>query len=304
MATFCAEHEISRNTFYKIRARVKEGGQVAALEPRSRRPSSNPARIGEQVKDQAVQVRAVLESSGLDHGPISVHDRMRAMGLEEPSVAALARIFRERGVALNPTRRGWQGQLVEYAKSLGVTPITGKPGKPTTQGKNERFHQTLHRWLDKQDLAETIEELQQLVDEFDHVYNTERPHQALPGRVTPQEAWDATTPAQSPRPQPRQQSQPARWRTTTFPEHGERQILVRANGTLTINGVKFHISKTYAGSEIYAVWNLAGIIFADHNGEIITEYPWPPHGTYYVTNHKPTRNHPDKPFKNPHQGSQ
>jgi hypothetical protein len=45
-------------------------------------------------------VRAALEVSGLDHGPISVHDKMHAMGLEvAPSVASLAKIFREAGVA-------------------------------------------------------------------------------------------------------------------------------------------------------------------------------------------------------------
>ena len=41
-----------------------------------------------------------------------------------------------------PSRRGYTGQLVEHVASLGVEAITGKPYKPTTQGKNERFHQT------------------------------------------------------------------------------------------------------------------------------------------------------------------
>jgi putative transposase len=36
----------------------------------------------------------------LDHGPISVHDKMHAMGLDTvPSIASLARIFRQAGVA-------------------------------------------------------------------------------------------------------------------------------------------------------------------------------------------------------------
>lgn len=60
-----------------------------------------------------------------------------------------------------------------------------EPYKPTTRGKNERFHQTLFRWLDKQSLAEALEQLQAQVDVFDLIYNTERPHQGLPGRVTP-----------------------------------------------------------------------------------------------------------------------
>jgi putative transposase len=105
---------------------------------------------------------------------------------------------------LNPSRRGITGQLVTYVTSLGVEAITGKPYKPTTQGKNERFHQTLFRYLDKQPLADTLEQLQAQVDEFDRIYNTERPHHALPGRITPQQAWDATPKADPPRPRPSQ----------------------------------------------------------------------------------------------------
>ena len=62
---------------------------------------------------------------------------------------------------------------------LGVEAITGKPYKPTT-----------------------LDELQTQVDSFDHVYNTERPHQGLPGRVTPLTAWEATPRADPPRPKP------------------------------------------------------------------------------------------------------
>ena len=49
------------------------------------------------MKDQAVAVRAALEASGLDHGPISVFDKMMSMGMDAPSIASLARIFRQRG---------------------------------------------------------------------------------------------------------------------------------------------------------------------------------------------------------------
>ena len=245
VSTFCAEHSISRKSFYVLRKRAAADGPAAVLEPRSRRPQSSPSKLSDEVKNQALQVRAALEASGLDHGPISVHDKMHAMGLPQvPSMASLARIFREagvarveprkkprsawrrfvypapnacwqldatdyvltrgrkcvifqliddhsryavashvgwgetseaaitvfdkgvaahgvpqrllsdNGVALNPSRRGYLGQLVEHVGGLGVEAITGKPHKPTTQGKNERFHQTLFRYLDKQPLAD------------------------------------------------------------------------------------------------------------------------------------------------------
>lgn len=95
------------------------------------------------------------------------------------------RLLTDNGAALNPTRRGFTGQHVDHVTRLGVAGITGKPYKPTTQGKNERFHQTLFRYLDKQPLAEDLAGLQTQVDAFDHLYNTQRPHQGLPGRVTP-----------------------------------------------------------------------------------------------------------------------
>ena len=112
------------------------------------------------------------------------------------------RLLSDNGLALNPSRRGFVGRLVEHVSSLGVDAITGKPYKPTTQGKNERFHQNLFRYLDKQPLADTLADLQTQVDTFDRIYNTQRPHQGLPGRVTPQAAWDATAKAEAPRPKP------------------------------------------------------------------------------------------------------
>ena len=136
VTTFCEEHRISRKTFYAIRARVRTDGAAAALEPRSRRPRSSPTKISDEVMQQALGVRAALESSGLDHGPISVHDKMRTMGLKPvPSVASLARIFREAGVArVEPRKKprsawrrfvypapnaGWQLDATEYVLTGG-----------------------------------------------------------------------------------------------------------------------------------------------------------------------------------------
>jgi hypothetical protein len=100
VCTFCAEHGISRQSFYKLRERARTDGPAAVLEPRSRRPRSSPSTLTEGAKTQAVRVRTALEASGLDHGPISVHDKMAAMGLDPvPSVASLARVFRQAGVA-------------------------------------------------------------------------------------------------------------------------------------------------------------------------------------------------------------
>ena len=93
VTTFCAEQGISRETFYAIRRRAEADGPAAALEPRSRRPKASPSKLSDEVAAQAIGVRAALEGSGLDHGPISVHDKMRTLGMAAPSTASLSRIF-------------------------------------------------------------------------------------------------------------------------------------------------------------------------------------------------------------------
>jgi len=379
VTTFCAEHQISRNTFYKLRRRARDEGQAAVLEPRSRRPKTSPTRISEEAKAQAIAVRAALESSGLDQGPISVFDKMTSMGMQPPSIAALARIFREKGVArlepnkrpraawrrfvypnpnacwqldateyvltrgrkcvifqlqddhsryavsshvadgetaeaalavmrkgitahgvpqrlltdnglaLNPTRRGWTGQLVTYVASLGVKLITGKPHKPTTQGKNERFHKTLFKWLGKQPLADSITELQGLVDQFDHIYNTQRPHQSLPGRVTPQEAWDATPKAEPPRPAPSgDPDTPApRGRRRRRSRTGEATRTVYRNGQVQVDGTRYQLGKQYTGQPVHIIWDATTIWFFDQDGTEIISHDRPEPGTTFVGNGKP-----------------
>lgn len=391
MSTFCTEHGISRKSFYELRRRAKTDGPAAVLEPRSRRPRSSPTRVSEQVRAQAVQVRAALEASGLDHGPISVHDKMRAMGLEPvPSPASLARIFRQAGVArleprkrpraawrrfvypapnacwqldaaeyvltggrkcvifqliddhsryalaslvatgettaaaiavvdmaiaahgvpqrllsdnggaLNPSRRGLLGRLVVHLSRLGVEPITGKPYKPTTQGKNERFHQTLFRYLDKQPLAATLSELQAQVDAFDHLYNTERPHQGLPGRVTPQTAWQATEKTEPPRPKPSPQWPAPRpnWNPRPQPPADlpadTRMRQVTSGGTITIDQVTYKIDVAYAFEQVLVVTDPGAgtVTVTDLRGEVLAEHTRPAPGVRYVGNGRPPGTRP------------
>ena len=79
VSTFCTEHGISRKSFYALRKRAMTDGPAAVLEPRTRRPTSSPSRLSNEVKAKAVAVRAALEASVLDRGPISVHDERGAM---------------------------------------------------------------------------------------------------------------------------------------------------------------------------------------------------------------------------------
>ncbi|HET7725760.1 MAG TPA: IS481 family transposase [Candidatus Limnocylindrales bacterium] len=74
---------------------------------------------------------------------------------------------------------------------LGIRQKNGAPGHPQTQGKIERFHQTLKRWLGRGPEASSIAGLQARLDAFRLAYNEQRPHRAI-ARLTPGEAYRRT----------------------------------------------------------------------------------------------------------------
>lgn len=197
----------------------------------------------------------------------------------------------DNGVAFNPTRRGYTSQLVDYLRELGVEAITGKPYKPTTQGKNERFHRTLHKYLNARPAAATVAELQSLVDDFDNYYNREREHQALAENSTPQEAWSRTPPAVAPVPVIETIAD-QNAAITTPP--GEARLVVRSGGRITLLGIKFRIGAAYLGETIHAIWNHKKIAFYDTRGALIIEHPMPAKGTRYVANGRAVKRPPSQ----------
>jgi len=204
------------------------------------------------------------------------------------------RLLSDNGIALNPSRRGLVGQLVAHVAALGTEAITGKPYKPTTQGKNERFHQTLFRYLDKQPLAQSLADLQAQVDAFDDIYNTQRPHQGLPGRVTPLVAWEATPKADPPRPKlDRPTYEPAvpvrRPRPTTPADlpADTRIRTVATTGTITVDKVFYKIDVRHAFEQVLVITDGDNITVTDLDGEILAEHTRPAPGVTYVGNGRP-----------------
>jgi integrase-like protein len=72
--------------------------------------------------------------------------------------------------------------------ALGITQKNGHPNHPQTQGKIERFHQTLKKWLAARPRPSILPQLQTLLDTFSAIYTTQRAH---PGHTTPQHAYQA-----------------------------------------------------------------------------------------------------------------
>lgn len=232
-----------------------------------------------------------------DHSRKAVGSLVARAETSEAAVAVVAaaiahhgapqKFLSDNGLAFNPSRRGYTGQLVDYLVSLGVETITGKPYKPTTQGKNERFHRTLHRWLNARPAAKTMTELQDLVNMFDIAYNTQRTHQGLPGRLTPQQAWDATETVASPTPPPTAIEVIAAQNTLAAIAPGEKVCTVRPSGKVGLGQIDYLLGLSYKNQTVHAIWNSAGVEFYDQHGTLIISHPWPAKGVRYVGNGRP-----------------
>ena len=278
-----AAYGISRQQLTRLVRRYRDGG-LEALEPRSRRPLTNPRDTPDAVRERIIALRRELSAHGHDAGPVTIAWHLEREGRPAPSSSTIRRILHAaRLVVPEPRKRprsswirfeaaapnecwqsdfthwrladgseveiidwlddhsrylvgltartrvagddvvatflaagdehGWPAATLtdnaavytsrftggrngfEYLLAyLGIRQKNGAPGHPQTQGKVERFHQTLKRWLGRRPPARTLAELQAQLDAFRLEYNEYRPHRAL-GRITPAEAYAATAKA-------------------------------------------------------------------------------------------------------------
>jgi transposase InsO family protein len=133
-----------------------------------------------------------------------------------------AMFLSDNGSAYSAKRRGGEAELERQLRLLGVNVVTSSPYHPQTCGKSERFHQTFKRWLAKRSPAESIDQLQNLADRFELLYNSERPHTSL-GGATPDEAWASRDRCPPPR-------------ASTDPSTRLSTVTVSGRGTVAIGG--------------------------------------------------------------------
>ncbi len=274
---------VSREWIYQLLARYRQGG-LESLEPRSRRPKSNPRALSQELRGEIIALRRGLLSQGLDAGAASIAWHLQEKHQHCPALSTIWRILKAEGLVIpQPKKRPkayitrfeavqpnetWQSDFTHWRLADGsdveiinwlddhsrlllsctvFTAITGKividtfngcrseygtpfstltdngnvytarftqgkngfeyllseleivqkngsPAHPQTQGKIERFHQTLKKWLLGQEVAKDLQELQHQLDEFRTIYNSKRPHRALEMK-TPQSCYEATVKA-------------------------------------------------------------------------------------------------------------
>lgn len=166
--------------------------------------------------------------------------------------------------------KGARGGFEKLLAAHGITQKNGRPGHPQTQGKIERFHQTLKRFLAARPLPDTIDDLQTLLTEFQTWYNTQRPHRSL-GRRTPEQAYTAL-PKATPTGPPRSE-----WRSRTDQVDKHGKVTVRYAGRLRHLGV----GAAHAGTPVLLLIHDRDVTTSDANtGEIIAEHTIDPTRDY------------------------
>jgi transposase InsO family protein len=178
-------------------------------------------------------------------------------------------------------RRGGRNGLENELRRLGVKQKNGKANHPQTQGKAERFQQTLKKWLAAQHpQPATLAQLQALIDTFTAYYNTRRPHRSLAHRSTPAVAYAARPKAG---PSSRAADTPDRVRTDVIDTNGV--VTLRHAGRLYHIGVGRTHARTHV---IMLVQDLHIRIVDAATGELLRQLTLDPARNYQPTG-KPRR---------------
>ena len=356
-----AEYGFSRRHLHRLLARYREGG-LDALEPRSRRPRSNPAATPVVVRQRVIELRQKLTADGLDAGAVTIGWHLEREGLRPPAPATISRILSQAGlIVAQPRKRPrssyvrfemaqpnemWQSDFIHWRLAdgsdveilnwlddhsryllsctahqpvsgdvvvtvfldlvdqhgppastltdngsvytsrftggrnafeyllplLGIRQKNGSPGHPQTQGKTERFHQTLQRWLAARPPARTITQLQRQLDEFREHYNEHRPHRALQ-RNTPGHAYRAT-----PKALPVSGHGPGHYRLRYDRLDTRGKMSIRRAGRMHHLGV----GAKHARKRVLALADDHHITVTDlTTGEVLSTHNIEPHKTYW-----------------------
>lgn len=233
-------------------------------------------------------------------------DARQVIGRALDAHGAPRELLSDNSLAFNQLRAGRIGSVEVFLASRGTMPISGLPGRPTTQGKNERSHQTLTRFLDANRPA-TLEQLRGRITAFREHYNRRRPHQAL-DQATPATAWELLehTPATEPIPLQVLEAKASQYRqarrlrqsdlagsAVTISKDGRPlsegpetvvapaadQAIVEitpANRQVYYQGYHVSLPTTFAGREFYRTITDTEFLLSDiAGGEVVFSFPLP-----------------------------
>lgn len=138
---------------------------------------------------------------------------------------------------------------------IGVGMVNSSPRHPQTNGKKEREWRTLDQWLTTRERPTDLPQLQRLLDAYDLIFNTQRPHQGIQGH-TPAKRYAATDKAIA---DPDQLKQRQFLREVTLP----------AAGYFDLPGKRIYFGSSWAGATLqYLIDQDHAVIF--HGQRIIS----------------------------------
>ena len=163
-------------------------------------------------------------------------------------------------------RRGGRNAFETELRDRGIVQKNGSPSHPQTQGKVERFQQTMKNWLRAQHpQPATLADLQQLLDDFADEYNQHRPHRSLPHQATPAARYHAL-PKAAPTPGERDHDNHARLRRDRIDKTGT--VTLRVHSKLRHIG----IGRAHARTHVLILANDLNItIINAATGELLRE---------------------------------
>ncbi|HET6916849.1 MAG TPA: IS481 family transposase, partial [Acidimicrobiales bacterium] len=178
--------------------------------------------------------------------------------------------------------KGGRNGLEHELRRLGVVQKNGKPNHPQTQGKVERFQQTMKKWLHAQpEQPGMIDDLQALLDAFVEEYNEHRPHRSLDHRATPATVY-TTRPKATPSTGDRDHDTHDRVRHDRVDKAGK--ITWRYQGQMYSIG----IGRTHTGTRVIVLAQDRDIRIIDAaTGELLRELVLDPSKRYQGTGRPP-----------------
>lgn len=216
-------------------------------------------------------------------GPIVIDTFTTTMDTYGPPASTLTdntMVYTTRLARGNTGQRNQPNGFEQLLADLSITQKNGKPAHPTTQGKIERFHQTLKQWLTAAGPSTTLDELNTQLNQFTHIYNHERPHRAL-NRTTPAVAYTAL-----PKAEPTMEAFNQIWRVRHDKVDPDGHATLRYAGKLLHLG----IGRAHTGATIIILIHANNtIVINKTTGEIIAEHTIDPTHNYQPK--KPTPTH-------------
>lgn len=214
------------------------------------------------------------------HHPVTVTAVLTTFRATAAIFGPPAATLTDNGLVFTARFRKGRNAFENELRSLNIEQKNGHPNHPQTQGKVERFQQTMKKALTGKPPATTLTELQQQLDDFRNYYNTQRPHRSLPG-ITPAAAYAA-----------RPKATPS---GSKAGQHNRiRHDIIDSNGKLTLrhNGKLHHIGigRTHARTPVLMLIQDRNIhIINATTGELLRELTLDPAKDYQPQNQENRR---------------